>query len=76
MKRIALFLIVFVIFVMIVKSFDTNPYSEGTHYRYYITCENGVVIQNWTTKNAHVRYRRDTIKNSDGTLLRCGEKIY
>lgn len=49
---------------------ETDPYSEGTHWQYQIRCENGFVYK--------VRGREGAIQilNSDGTPLRCGEKIY
>lgn len=49
---------------------ETDPYSEGTHWQYQIRCENGFVYK--------VRGREGAIQilNSDGTPLRCGQKIY
>lgn len=49
---------------------ETDPYSEGTHWQYQIRCENGFVYK--------VRGKEGAIQilNSDGTPLRCGEKIY
>lgn len=46
-----------------------DPYEEGMHLNYSIRCENGFVY-----KELH----RGTIQvlNSDGTPLKCGEKIY
>lgn len=48
-----------------------DPYEEGMHLDYSIECENGFVYK--TLNN-----RRGTIQvlNSDGTPLKCGEKIY
>lgn len=48
-----------------------DPYEEGTHWDYSINCENGFVYK-------VLDQRRGTIQvlNSDGTPLRCGEKIY
>jgi len=48
-----------------------DPYEEGTHWNYSINCENGFVYK-------VLDQRRGTIQvlNSDGTPLRCGEKIY
>ena len=48
-----------------------DPYEEGTHWNYSISCENGFVYK-------VLDQRRGTIQvlNSDGTPLRCGEKIY
>jgi hypothetical protein len=48
-----------------------SPYEEGMHFDYSIECENGFVYK-------VLDHRRGTIQvmNSDGTPLRCGEKIY
>lgn len=48
-----------------------DPYEEGAHWDYSIDCENGFVYKS-------LGHRRGTIQvlNSDGTPLRCGEKIY
>lgn len=48
-----------------------DPYEEGMHWSYSINCENGFVYK--TLDN-----RRGTIQvlNSDGTPLKCGNKIY
>lgn len=48
-----------------------DPYEEGMHFNYSIQCENGFVYK-------VLDHRRGTIQilNSDGTPLKCGEKIY
>jgi len=48
-----------------------DPYEEGMHLNYSIRCENGFVYK-------VLDHRRGTIQilNSDGTPLKCGEKIY
>jgi len=48
-----------------------DPYEEGSHWNYSIECENGFVYKS-------LDQRRGTIQvlNSDGTPLKCGEKIY
>jgi hypothetical protein len=48
-----------------------DPYEEGMHMNYSIQCENGYVYK-------ILDQRRGTIQvlNSDGTPLKCGEKIY
>lgn len=50
---------------------DSDPYSEGTHWDYSITCEGGFVYKS-------LDHHRGTILilNSDGTPLRCGKKRY
>lgn len=46
-----------------------DPYEQGMHLDYSIKCENGFVYK---------QTYRGTIQvlNSDGTPLKCGEKIY
>lgn len=48
-----------------------DPYEVGMHWSYSISCENGFVFK-------ILDQRRGTIQilNSDGTPLKCGEKIY
>ena len=52
-------------------SCNENPYSEGMHWDYSITCEGGFVYKT-------LDQRRGTILllNSDGTPLKCGKKRY
>jgi hypothetical protein len=47
-----------------------DPYEEGMHFDYTITCENGFVYKSMP--------HRGTIQvfNSDGTPLKCKHKIY
>ena len=53
-----------------IPGYEDDPYSEGMHWDYKIRCENGFIYK--------VRHREGAIQvlNSDGTPLRCGEKIY
>lgn len=46
-----------------------DPYEVGVHWSYNISCENGFVYKQMT-------YGMIPIVNSDGTALKCGEKIY
>jgi len=48
-----------------------EPYEEGMHWDYSIECENGFVYK-------VLGNRRGTIQifNSDGTPLKCGDKIH
>jgi len=46
-----------------------DPYEVGVHWSYNISCENGFVYKQMT-------YGMIPIVNSDGTPLKCGEKIY
>lgn len=48
-----------------------DPYEKGMHWDYSIECENGFVYKNLSHKKGTIQ-----ILNSDGTPLRCGEKIY
>lgn len=48
-----------------------DPYEIGMHMNYDIECENGFVI-----KVLHKHRGTIQVRNSDGTLLRCGQKIY
>ena len=48
-----------------------DPYSEGTHWQYQIRCENGFVYKVLDKSRGTIQ-----ILNSDGTPLRCGQKIY
>jgi hypothetical protein len=48
-----------------------DPYEPGMHFSYSIEYENGFVYK-------VLEHRKGTIQvlNSDGTPLKCGEKIY
>ena len=48
-----------------------DPYEEGMHMNYSITCENGFVYKSFGNKSGTIQ-----IFNSDGKPLRCGHKIY
>lgn len=50
-----------------------DPYQEGTHLDYYIQCENGFVYK---IQGSVISKYPMQIFNSDGTPLKCGEKIY
>ena len=68
-----LLLILFVILSLITCKYwesKIDPYEEGMHFDYTITCENGFVYKSIPHKG--------TIKvfNSDGTPLKCKHKIY
>ena len=56
-----------------IKTCDSNrdPYEIGAHWDYSIQCENGFVYKS-------LDHHRGTIQviNSDGTPLKCGNKIY
>jgi len=46
-----------------------DPYEVGSHLDYLIECENGFVYK--------IKHRAAMqVFNSDGTPLRCGNKIY
>lgn len=48
-----------------------DPFEEGVHLDYYISCENGFVYK-------RLSHHRGTILilNSDGTPLKCGQKLH
>jgi hypothetical protein len=46
-----------------------DPYEEGMHLGYSIICENGFVYKRIDVGTIQVL-------NSDGTPLKCGQKIY
>lgn len=48
-----------------------DPYEEGMHWSYSISCENGFVFKILDQRRGVIQ-----ILNSDGTPLKCGEKIY
>lgn len=50
---------------------DSDPYSEGMHWDYSITCEGGFVYKSLDQRRGTI-----LILNSDGTPLRCGKKRY
>lgn len=58
-------------FLILFPFFDSkrDPYEEGMHWDYRIECENGFVYK-------IKRQGTMQIFNSDGTPLRCGQKIY
>lgn len=62
---------VFLFYLAVKCEQSKDPYEEGMHFDYSIECENGFVYKS-------LDQRRGTIQvlNSDGTPLKCGEKIY
>ena len=67
MKRIFHMCMIFSVF----SCGDYDPYEEGAHWDYSISCEGGF-------KYKHLEQRRVTILllNSDGTPLCCDKKRY
>lgn len=49
---------------------NRNPYEEGMHFDYKIVCENGFTYK--VMRHGAVIQ----VLNSDGTPLRCGQKIH
>lgn len=67
-----LFLILFasvLTFLGIYCESQKDPYEVGTHWDYSILCENGFIYK-------YNRYGMILVLNTDGTPLKCGEKIY
>lgn len=63
-----LFAILCIILVQYCES-KQDPYEQGSHWDYSIQCENGFVYK--------IKNRASMqIFNSDGTPLKCGQKIY
>jgi hypothetical protein len=62
---------VFLLYIAVKCERSKDPYEPGMHFSYSIECENGFVYKS-------LDHRRGTIQvfNSDGTPLKCGEKIY
>jgi len=71
MRALAGFIIMVAVLMSLAQYCESkkDPYEEGMHWDYSIICENGFVYKN---KN------KGTIQvlNSDGTPLKCGNKIY
>jgi len=68
-----LLLILFVILSLITCKYlesKIDPYDEGMHFDYTITCENGFVYKSMPHKGTI------QVFNSDGTPLKCKHKIY
>ena len=47
----------------------SNPYSEGSHWGYSVSCEEGFL---WKNRGRH--QGSIPLLHSDGTQMRCGEK--
>lgn len=72
MRYIFGFMLFFVVVAITSQYFDSkDPYSEGMHWNYSIICENGFIYKNIGNNRGIIQ-----IFNSDGTPLKCGEKIY
>lgn len=71
MKNIIMFIVVLVGVMVLGLHCESkkDPYQEGMHWDYSISCENGFVYK--IKDRAAIQ-----ILNSDGTPLKCGHKIY
>ena len=71
MRNILLFFCVFIGIIILLQYCESkkDPYDVGSHWDYSIICSDGF-------KYKQVRNGIIPCKNSDGTLLRCGEKRY
>ena len=70
--KIMLFLIlisIVLVFLGLYCESQKDPYEVGTHWDYSIVCENGFIYK-------YNRYGTIQVLNTDGTPLKCGEKIY
>ena len=69
-KNIGGFILLIAVMFFIAKSCEPeDPYEQGMHWDYHIECENGFVYK--LKHNISIQ-----VLNSDGTPLRCGQKIY
>jgi hypothetical protein len=59
------------IFIAIKCEQGKDPYEPGSHLNYTIECENGFVYKCMGRDKGTIQ-----VLNSDGTPLKCGEKIY
>jgi len=73
MKTLLLLILVMILGVTLGLWIESgkDPYEVGMHWNYSIECENGFVYK-------VLEHRRGTIQifNSDGSPLKCGNKIY
>lgn len=71
MKNLLAFILVIAVIFFIGGYCESkkDPYEEGLHWDYSIHCENGFVYK---IKNRAAMQ----VFNSDGTPLKCGNKIY
>lgn len=70
------FLIIIILFIglVILAGYcekQKDPYEEGMHLNYSIECENGFVYKTLSERRGTIQ-----VLNSDGTPLKCGDKIY
>lgn len=71
-KILVITLLILLCSICISSCKEETPYSEGMHWDYSIHCENGFVY-----KTSNRQYNGTIlVLNSDGTPLKCGEKIY
>lgn len=61
----------YMLFIFILSSCNSDPYSEGLHWDYQIIYENGFVYKQLDRGRGTIQ-----ILNSDGTPLKAGHKIY
>jgi len=69
-----LFLVIFTILLFTAGLYcesKKDPYEEGMHWDYSIHCENGYVYKTMNKVKGTIQ-----VFNSDGTPLKCGQKIY
>jgi hypothetical protein len=72
-RTIILFITLFAGLFLILGTCDdhADPYEEGMHWDYSIECENGFVYKSLGNHRGTIQ-----VLNSDGTPLKCGNKIY
>jgi hypothetical protein len=62
---------IFLLYIAVKCEQGKDPYEEGMHLNYSIQCVNGFTYKVLSDKRGTIQ-----VLNSDGTPLKCGEKIY
>jgi len=72
MKEIIIICLIFLGISILIQHCDSkrDPYEEGMHWNYSIKCENGFVYKSLGDRQGIIQ-----VLNSDGTPLKCGQKI-
>jgi hypothetical protein len=68
---ISIFIIIVFIAIFVQNCDRKDPYSIGMHWDYSIVCENGYIYKILGNKRGIIQ-----ILNSDGSPLKCNQKIY
>ena len=73
MKTMLFFILLTILmfFIAFKSEQGKDPYEEGSHWDYSIECVNGFAYKVLSDREGTIQ-----VLNSDGTPLKCGEKIY